>query len=79
MTDNVGVLRSRESLERALDVVSAASGASASGDHELANLITLATTVAAAALARTESRGAHSRIDFTERDESQRRRLIVRG
>jgi len=35
--------------------------------------------VAAAARARTESRGAHSRVDFAERDESQRRRLIVRG
>jgi len=30
-------------------------------------------------LARTESRGAHSRIDYAERDETQRRRLIVRG
>jgi L-aspartate oxidase len=76
MTDNVGVLRSRESLERALAVVA---GVAADGDNELANLITLATAVAAAALARTESRGAHSRIDFAERDETQRRRLIVRG
>ena len=76
MTDNVGVLRSRESLERALAVVA---GVSPGSDHELTNLITLATAVAAAALARTESRGAHSRVDFAERDETQRRRLIVRG
>jgi L-aspartate oxidase len=76
MTDNVGVLRSRESLERALAVVA---GGSSDSDNELTNLVTLATAVAAAALARTESRGAHSRVDFAERDETQRRRLIVRG
>jgi L-aspartate oxidase len=76
MTDNVGVLRSRESLDRALAFVA---GVAPDGDNELANLVTLATAVAAAARARTESRGAHSRVDFAERDESQRRRLIVRG
>jgi len=76
MTDNVGVVRSRESLERALALVA---GGSPESDNELTNLVTLATAVAAAALARTESRGAHSRVDFAERDETQRRRLIVRG
>jgi L-aspartate oxidase len=76
MTDNVGVLRSRESLERALAVVA---DVSSDSDNELANLTTLATAVTASALARTESRGAHSRVDFADRDETQRRRLIVRG
>ena len=85
MTDNVGVLRSRESLERALEFVSETrpgsnvSAVSSDSDNELTNLATLATAVTAAALARTESRGAHSRVDFAARDESQRRRLIVRG
>jgi succinate dehydrogenase/fumarate reductase flavoprotein subunit len=48
-------------------------------DRELANLTTLAAAVTASALARTESRGAHSRVDFPERDDGQRRRVIVRG
>jgi len=76
MTDNVGVLRSRESLRRAIEFVS---GKSSGADNELTNLTTLARAVTASALARTESRGAHSRIDYAERDETQRRRLIVRG
>jgi succinate dehydrogenase / fumarate reductase flavoprotein subunit len=36
---------------------------------ELENLIEIALATVASALARTESRGAHSRIDFTERDD----------
>jgi L-aspartate oxidase len=76
MSDNVGVLRSRESLERAIAFLASTS---ADGDRELANLTTLASAVTASALARTESRGAHSRVDFPERDETQRRRVIVRG
>jgi L-aspartate oxidase len=76
MSDNVGVLRSRESLERALDFLSRTS---TQDDRELTNLTTLASAVTASALARTESRGAHSRVDFPERDETQRRRSIVRG
>ena len=59
MTDNVGVLRSRESLERALAVLSHTSSV---GDRELTNVATLARAVTTAALARTESRGAHSRV-----------------
>ncbi|MGZ4773415.1 MAG: L-aspartate oxidase [Ilumatobacteraceae bacterium] len=76
MTENVGVLRSRESLERALDLISMTASVD---DRELTNLTTLALAVTSAALARTESRGAHSRVDFPDRDETQRRRVIVRG
>jgi L-aspartate oxidase len=76
MTDDVGVLRSRESLERALATLATAPSCA---DRELSNLTTLGRAVTAAALARTESRGAHSRVDFAGRDESQRRRLIVRS
>jgi succinate dehydrogenase/fumarate reductase flavoprotein subunit len=76
MTDEVGVLRSRESLDRAHAILAAAPSC---GDRELANLTTLGRAVIAAALARTESRGAHSRMDFPERDDAQRRRVIVRG
>lgn len=36
---------------------------------ELKNMLDVAETVSAAGLARTESRGAHQRLDFTERDD----------
>jgi L-aspartate oxidase len=75
MTDDVGVLRSHESLERARATLSTATPCT---DRELANLIALGRAVTAAALARTESRGAHSRVDHAARDEAQRRRLLVR-
>jgi L-aspartate oxidase len=76
MTDDVGVMRSRESLERARVALAARP---LCRDREVANLTALAGAVTAAALARTESRGAHSRLDFTDRDERQRRRMIVRA
>ena len=76
MTDDVGVLRSRESLERALATLAAAPQCA---DREFSNLVTLARAVTTAALTRTESRGAHSRTDHSDRDETQRRRVIVRA
>jgi succinate dehydrogenase / fumarate reductase flavoprotein subunit len=36
---------------------------------ELENLVAIAFAAVTSALARTESRGAHSRMDFTERDD----------
>jgi succinate dehydrogenase / fumarate reductase flavoprotein subunit len=38
---------------------------------EIKNLLDLAEVTAVSALARTESRGAHSRDDYTERDDDQ--------
>jgi len=38
---------------------------------ELKNMLDIAETVSASALARQESRGAHQRLDFPERDDSQ--------
>jgi L-aspartate oxidase len=76
MTDHVGVLRSESSLEQALAILGHAPRCA---DREVGNLTNLARAVTAAARARTESRGAHSRVDFVERDPAQRRRLIVRG
>lgn len=37
--------------------------------YELENLVTIAFATAHSALARTESRGAHSRVDYSERDD----------
>lgn len=69
MTTNAGVLRSEESLRAALAVATATvvppdDAASA----ELRNLATLAVAVIAAAQARTETRGAHTRTDHPEPD-----------
>ena len=84
MTADAGVLRSADSLERAGDAAAEAlgrAGASASGPagpaDELANLATVGWALCTAALARSESRGAHSRSDFPDVDPQQRVRYVV--
>lgn len=69
MWERVGIIRSRESLERALrefDQIARANLAPTSR-----NFLTLATLVARAALWREESRGGHYRRDFPERDDER--------
>ena len=63
MTRLAGVLRSDASLHEARDVVRRALGGDDVRGHELRNLATVAQAVIAAALAREESRGAHTRTD----------------
>ncbi|MHC4199158.1 MAG: L-aspartate oxidase [Planctomycetota bacterium] len=46
---------------------------------ELQNMLTAATLVARAALMRQESRGAHRRLDFPERDDAKWQRRIVQS
>ncbi|MEY3360639.1 MAG: hypothetical protein RL531_358, partial [Actinomycetota bacterium] len=54
--------------------------ASTPAEHEVRNLVTVARTLVAAALARTESRGTHTRLDHPESDPAFRGRLVqVRG
>ena len=94
MTSEAGVLRSAASLAdvaRAAGVAAAvvlASDQAADGApdpatiaaaDELRNLATVGAALAAAAAARTESRGAHSRIDFPETDPAQRVRYVHSG
>jgi L-aspartate oxidase len=74
MTDGAGVLRSAESLARTTDVVHRLSG---DDDPELANLVTVALALLAAATFRQESRGAHNRIDFPETSPGFERRLVI--
>jgi len=81
MTSGAGVTRSAASLAAAaasLDEVVAALGdrtlSVAAG--ELANLVQLADALLTSALARTESRGAHSRAEFPASDPAWRRRLV---
>jgi len=82
MTEGAGVVRSAGSLARAeatVAAVHAAAPADGPGDRaegELANLVTAARSVLAAAAARTETRGAHARSDFPELSSGWRRRIV---
>ncbi|MGA2472280.1 MAG: L-aspartate oxidase [Acidimicrobiales bacterium] len=81
MTRGAGVVRSAESLGGARAVINdiaaaLGDGAPSVGAGELANLLQLANALLVSALARTESRGSHSRRDYPEADPSWRRRLV---
>jgi L-aspartate oxidase len=79
MTVHAGVLRSTESLETA----AAACAGDVPGDdpaaRELRNLVTVGRALCAAALAREESRGAHTRLDFPEQRPELELRFVVGG
>lgn len=82
MTRRAGVLRSAESLGDALETVAAIAAQlpAVSEDPatcELVNLVRVGHVLLAAALARTESRGAHARIDYPATSDDLRRRLIA--
>jgi L-aspartate oxidase len=80
MTEGAGVLRSRPSLEEAAAVVEQTSPVAPSVTSaeagELANLGVLARAVLEAALARTETRGAHARVEYPAPREQWRCRLV---
>jgi L-aspartate oxidase len=82
MWDDVGIIRSGESLSRARAKLSAWQSRLRPADdrpsHELANLLLVARLVTEAALLREESRGAHFRTDFPEPRDSWRRHLVFR-
>ena len=81
MTNEAGVLRSAESLDRARkEVARILSVTPRAGDPatwELRNLAEVGAALLAAAAARTESRGAHTRSDHPLTDPDQRHRLVV--
>lgn len=76
MTDNVGVVRDADGLRRALRQI-----AQLERDHPecpcFVNMTATATLIAAAALARQESRGAHCRRDFPDTAEQAERTRIT--
>ena len=78
MWERVGILRRRDSLERALREF--AQIAHAPLGHSSRNFLTVATLIARAALWREESRGAHYRVDYPKRnDERWRVHSIIRA
>jgi L-aspartate oxidase len=84
MTAHAGVLRSADSLVRAAALLPAsqqvaAAAAPAGPAYELANLVTVAGALCAAAGARTESRGSHTRTDHPLSDDAQQVRYVVEG
>jgi L-aspartate oxidase len=80
MFRDAGVLRSRESLDRAA-ITLASVGAALDGDDaaacEVRNLVTVGAALVAGARAREESRGAHARTDFPALDEAFHLRLVI--
>ena len=76
MWTDVGLARDAEGLRRALTQLRRLSWWTLSASPRLRNLHTVAMAVAAAALGRRESRGAHFRSDFPAADPAWRRRLF---
>jgi L-aspartate oxidase len=87
MIEGAGVVRSADSLAGAAASVAevgatlgTSMGPPGRRDHgELANLVTAAQALLAAATLRTETRGAHARSDFPATDDAWRRRLVHSG
>lgn len=67
MTDGAGVIRDAEGLSGTLRAIAAIEAAQP-GNDALLNMTATATLIAAAALERCESRGAHFRADFPQTD-----------
>ncbi len=83
MTAGAGVLRSAESLAETAELVAALRAGRdrvlTNPEAELVNLLDTASALLAAATARQESRGAHTRFDFPDTEPSFRCRLILQG
>ena len=84
MTAGAGVVRDADSLARTSEVVEEVAGVAGAAlgtrhGEELANLCTTATAMLAAASARRESRGAHTRIDTPGTDPELALRLVVQS
>jgi L-aspartate oxidase len=75
MAADVGVVRDAAGLRRALAAIDALAARDPSARFR--NMLTTAKLIAAAALARTESRGGHYRSDFPESDPAWRHRTFL--
>jgi L-aspartate oxidase len=77
MTEHAGVVRSAESLAKARPTETTPSSLHTPQAWEARNLVVVATALVAAATAREESRGAHSRSDFPGASAAFARRIVV--
>jgi L-aspartate oxidase len=77
MSEHVGVERDRAGLTEALNVLGDI-GRNAGGDSVLANMALAARFIAASALRREESRGAHARSDFSVMNPALAARTFLR-
>lgn len=75
MTDGCGVVRDAAGLSRTLAII--AEIEAEAGSEMLLNMTATATLIAAAALARRESRGGHFRIDCPKTDPVQAERRFL--
>ncbi len=82
MWNKVGMVRDGAGLTEAAETLALWSRAAPSAldrpTNELANLLTAGRLVSEAALLRTESRGAHYRVDYPDRLDSWRRHIVFR-
>lgn len=76
MAAEVGVIRDDKSLRSALAAIGALEQEN-EGDRRLANMLTTAKLITAAALQRKESRGAHFRSDYPMQDERLAKRSFL--
>jgi L-aspartate oxidase len=80
MTTNAGVLRSADSLGVAIGGLAATAPTGDSvAAQELRNLVDVGRALVGAAMAREESRGAHTRTDFPETNEASAHRFVIYG
>jgi succinate dehydrogenase/fumarate reductase flavoprotein subunit len=85
MTADCGVVRHAEGLQLAADTLADLAllaedlPARQIATYEVINLLRVARVIVAAALAREESRGAHTRREMPYADDAWLGRLIVRG
>ncbi len=84
MTENVGIVRSREKLTAARAIIVKYEKLLGNmlndsiADIELQNMVLLAKLIIDGALEREESRGAHYRVDFPETDDEAWKKNIIR-
>jgi L-aspartate oxidase len=76
MTEDVGVIRDIASLAKALLKIGVIEGEN-EGDWRLANMLTTAKLITAAAYQRKESRGAHFRSDYPTPNEALAKRSFL--
>jgi L-aspartate oxidase len=77
MTTHVGVERDAAGLSRALRDIARIERETQGAGHAFLNMLTTATLIAAAALQRTESRGAHARADHPQPDPAQAHQTLI--